>query len=456
MPANDATRKARQKAVEAAYADGFDPPTANQRNNSAIYEAAKRLKGATGSTLHTWWHFEKRTKAAGHKHFFPDETKHKPRPVEIGEGQPDDPSQLLFLRDRVKRLERERDDALRAAGAAGTFRSSVLGLMDDMPEPTEFAVSKSSSKHAPETIVLMATDWQWGETVNLGRMDGLNSYNREIATRRAERMFTTAISLATEHWAGPPPARMLLILGGDMISGEIHDELAKTNELLAIPALKDCAGALMGGIDLLLSELDCPIDVINLPGNHGRVTRKPESKLYAETSYDTLLGDILDLHYRGNPRVTFYAPQSGDALFTIDGWTFLATHGDRIGSRGGAGFVGAAATVARGFKRLIGDYAARGVMLDNILCGHFHTSLRLEEGFVSGTLVGPSEYSRDGRFRPRPASQLFLAVHPSRGVTQVREIYVGAPEEGSLYQGKSGGVVERPRYRVPAIGKLAS
>lgn len=453
MPATDAVRKARKTAVEAAYADGFDPPRKGQRNNSAIREAAKRL-GVDGSTIMAWWNSEKKEMAAKRSHFFPDEKKHKPRKIEIGPASAEDQSQLRFLRDKIARTERERDDALRAAGAAASFRSALLGLTDTMPEPMRFDARPTKGSHDPETIILMATDWQWGESVRLERMDGLNSYNRNIAVRRAQTMFSAALSLATEHWAGPPPARIILILGGDMVSGEIHDELAKTNELLAIPALKDCAGALMGGIDLLHSGLKCPIDVINIPGNHGRTTRKPESKLYVETSYDTLLGDILDLHYRNNSRVNFFAPASGDALFTIDGWSFLATHGDRIGSRGGMGFVGAAATVARGFKRLVADYAARGVSLDVCLCGHFHTSLRLEEGFCSGTLVGPSEYSRDGRFRPRPASQLFLAVHPRRGVTQVREIYVGSPDEGSLYQRRQK-APDRPRYRVPAIGRAA-
>jgi hypothetical protein len=223
-----------------------------------------------------------------------------------------------------------------------------------------------------------------------------------------------------------------------MISGEIHEELAKTNELASLPALKDVVGHVIAGVNLLLENFDCPIDVITIPGNHGRTTRKPEHKRNALVSYDTLVGDFVELYYQSSKRKrrpSFYTPASGDALISIFGWNFLITHGDRIGSRGGTGFGGAAYTVARGFKRVTHDYSARRVQLDYIVCGHFHSSYKLDEGYSSASLVGPSELSRDWRMVPQPASQLFLSVHPKRGVTQARDIHVGHPSEGTIYRG---------------------
>ena len=170
-------------------------------------------------------------------------------------------------------------------------------------------------------------------------------------------------------------------------------------------------GYVIVGINLLLDKLECPIDVIIIPGNHGRTTRRPESKLYVLTNYDSLVGDFVELYYQSSKRKRrpkFYSPASGDALMSLFGWNFLITHGDRIGSRGGTGFGGPIYTIARGFKRLTQDYAARRIQLDYIICGHFHCSYKLDEGYSSGSLVGPSEFSRDRRMVPHPASQLFL------------------------------------------------
>lgn len=336
----------------------------------------------------------------------------------------------------IRALRRERDELRSELSKVQTLRREVMRLADPI-EPVSFTLPPDRSADA-EIIVSMLSDIQYGEVVNLDEMDGVNSFSVEIADVRIERYFAGLVSLATRHWSGPPPARLVLVFGGDMISGEIHEELKRTNELNAIPALRRLAGRLIAGIAFLLEHLDCPVDIISLPGNHGRTSFKPESKGYAALSYDTLLTSVVEMHFAASgqwrDRLNFFIPSSGDAVFSIFGWRVLATHGDRIGSRGGAGFVGPAATVARGFKKLQMDYGARGIHVDFMLCGHFHTTLALEEGWVNGTLVGPSQYSRDWRYRPRPATQIFLSFHPSRGVTQQRLIQVGDPSEGIIYR----------------------
>ena len=361
------------------------------------------------------------------------------------------------LQNEIKRLKAENSALLSQISSAQDFSAALAGLSDPL-EPVTFQQEGRVSRSG-ETVVLFLSDLQWGELIDLGIMDGLNAYDTEIARARLKRVFQTAIQFMTDHWPSdsPAPERIILVLGGDMISGEIHEELAKTNTLLSIPALRDCAAYICAGIRMLREAVDCPIDIISVPGNHGRMTRKTESKLYAAHSFDTLLADLVELEFSNNGKwpkwFRMFKPMSGDALIWIYGYRFLITHGDRIGSRGGAGFVGTAATVARGFKKLVMDYAGRSITLDFIMCGHFHTALQLEEGICNGSLPGPSEYSRDLRFRPRPCVQAFLTVHPRHAVTQLRWINAGHPSEGELYTPKSapadGG---KPRFRIPAIG----
>jgi hypothetical protein len=367
-----------------------------------------------------------------------------------------DPVDLARLRKRVTELGRQLDDMTARTARAEDLRAGVFGLVGEPLAPTRFpAAAGGDAPASAETIVLFLSDLHWGERVDLAAMDGLNSFDLAIARRRLARWVRAVVDLATRHWSGPPPARLMLILGGDLVSGEIHAELAKTNEAKALPAVRDLAEHLIGAVETFLDALPCPVDVISLAGNHGRSTIKPESKEAVSTSYDTLVSHFVELGLRGRERVRFYVPPSVDAQFSVYGWRVMATHGDRIGSRGGQGFIGPAATAARGMKRIVADYAARGVHLDLILIGHFHTRLQLEEGFVNGSLPGPTEYSRDGRFRPHPAQQLFLTIHPRRLIAQVRWIEVGAPEEGALYQPPPEDRPLRPRYRIPALGTPA-
>lgn len=352
-----------------------------------------------------------------------------------------DPIERRRLKDLAAKAEARATDAERMAVTAASLREGVYRLAATPPLPPHWnaAPRNADGKHQ-EAIILNISDVHMGEVISLEQMGGRNSYNKAIAARRLERLFQSVVELGTEHWTGPPPSVIYVILLGDMISGEIHEELSKTNDLLAIPAVRDLSGHLIAGLNLLLANFECEIRVVSLPGNHGRVTRKPEAKAFAVDSYDTLVAWSVESWFaaRGEKRLTFSAPISGDALININGWNFLFTHGDRIGSRGGAGFIGPAATAARGMQRVMSDIAAaEGIVVDYVIIGHFHTPLELEQGFVNGCLGGPSEYSRSGRMRSHAASQLMLTVHPVRGIARRWHIQVGRPEEGSIYKGRA-------------------
>ena len=341
--------------------------------------------------------------------------------------------ELAKLRKRVKTFHRE-------TLTEEIIREKLMGLAAEPLRPPSWAIQRTKGGKAEEAIILMVSDLQWGEVVNYENMGGRNSYNMEIAALRLQRYFQHVCELGTEHWVGPPPAVIYLWLGGDLISGEIHEELAKTNDLLSIPAVRDVSTHIIAGIDLLLKTFKCDIRVVSTPGNHGRTTRKPESKDFAVNSYDTLVAWMVERWYvaRGEKRLTFSAPRSGDALVAINGWNVLFTHGDRIGSRGGQGFVGPAATAARGMKKLVQDYVAEGTVVDLIVMGHLHTALELEEGFVNPSLVGPSEYARSGRMRSKPAGQWMLSIHPKRCPARRWLVTVGVAAEGSVYKERGG------------------
>lgn len=365
-----------------------------------------------------------------------------------------DPIDVRRLKDDNRRLRDALMSAERRAAHAEDIRAGVLGLLDMPQQPVTFAAPAKGASSA-ETAVFVLSDLHWSETVKLAAMDGINSYNLEIARARLGRWAHTARDLLTKHWTGTAPARVIIILGGDLISGGIHPDLAKTDALASLPSVRDVAEHLRAAILIIKDAVACRVDVISLPGNHSRSTLKPEAKDVADTSYDVLVSDFLEMGLKGQTGIGFFAPSSPDALFSVYGWRVLASHGDRIGSRGGHGFIGPAAAAARGLKRMFADYAARGVHVDLIVICHFHTPLQLEEGLVNGSLPGPTEFSRDGRFRPHPAKQLFFTMHPRRMLPQIRWIEVGHPSEGSLYEPPPPDRMLRPRFRVRALSGKA-
>jgi len=320
---------------------------------------------------------------------------------------------LLLERKVVRRQLRVAQHEL---ARAGRLREYLFGLTRPAVSQPKWAISPRDSKRSPHVPVLVASDFQWGEVIRAGNMGGLNEFNTAVAERRYGLLIDRTIDISLSHLPKNRYAGIIYLRLGDMISGEIHPDLAETNDLKSIPAVRSLVGNEERGIKSLADAFG-HVWVISVPGNHGRPTRKPQSKRGAIDNFDTLSAWWLESMFVNDPRVSFHTPESGDALFSIFGERYLATHGDRIGSRGGEGFIGPAATIARGMKRTHDQYARYGTPITRMFVGHFHVALDLEYGWSNGSLPGYSEFARDGRMTPSAPEQWLIFFHPRYGAT---------------------------------------
>ena len=318
--------------------------------------------------------------------------------------------------DRIAALGKQLKEAHREINAGEDVRKAIFGLADQPIDPPAWTVPAAPSKSKPGIPVLFASDFQWGEVIKPNELDGINAFNGEIARARYRRLIERTVDLCKHHMVNPDYPGIVYLRGGDMVSGEIHQELRETNEMQSIPAVIDLVEQEVAGIRVLVERFG-KVHVISVPGNHGRTTIKPHAKLFVATNYDYLIACVLEREFRGDKRVTFSTPMSGDARFALFGWWFLLTHGDRIGSSGGQGFIGPAATITRGMKKLVDYYTALGQHVDWTLVGHFHTRMELEYGLSNGSLTGYSEYAKQFRMKPQPPEQWLFFVHPVHGLT---------------------------------------
>lgn len=328
------------------------------------------------------------------------------------------------LRQRLKSETRRADDA-------EDLRDGVFGLTLEDLSPPEWPV-RTPSKHANASIhkpILFTSDFQFGEVVRPEEIDGMNAFNRDIFVERYDRMIRKTIQWCraigadpeTGGWGATYPEGIIYLRGGDAISGEIHQELSDTNDFGAVPAVRELIRIEAAGIRRLRDHFG-RVHVISIPGNHGRTTIKPRSKGYVHTNYETLLSWWLASELRGDAGITSEVPESGEAYFVAEGWRFLLTHGDRIGAGGGRGFIGAAAPITKGHLKVRLNSFAAGQPIDYVLTGHFHTSMKLPQGFANGTIVGYNEYAKSLQLDPDCAKQWLLFAHKARVYGQELEL----------------------------------
>jgi hypothetical protein len=231
----------------------------------------------------------------------------------------------------------------------------------------------------------------------------------------------------------------VVALNGDLVSGDIHDELRRTNALTAHEQIYLATDELAAGL-LKLAEAFGSLLVVVTPGNHGRTTEKTHAKRTAALSYDTLIGEQLRRHFDHDPRISFIIAQGADAVYPVMGWTVFQSHGDALGSGGGKGFAGPVLPIIRGAKAVDWQAALQRQHYDIKLTAHYHTSANPGGGVLAnGSVVGYNEYANRIRAGVEVPQQWLALITERWGLRERLEIKLEDPEPPA-----------KPRYRGPA------
>jgi hypothetical protein len=357
-----------------------------------------------------------------------------------------DPIKLRAATDEIARLRSTVKYLERRVGEAENHREHLLDLA---PEPArlepKFLRNGDGKGRGRQAVVLHLSDLHVGETVNREEVAGVNSYDIGIARKRIGRLFETTSVLMTSAWPASDgaPEKLNILLGGDLISGAgLHPEHAETDGGTAFEQVKYAAHYISAGVLRLHEELKerfkkpVPIDCISVVGNHGRSTfGKPRTKLVTLQSYDTLVADFIEAALRQIPTIRHFQPRGFDAYFDVAGWPALLTHGDRMGSGGGTGFIGPMATIVKGHRKIVDTEYRQRRPVRWVFSGHFHTTGMSPFGFANGSGVGYGEFAKALRADPEPAQQNFMVFHERHGLLRYMPIGMGSRDEGTIYDG---------------------
>lgn len=333
--------------------------------------------------------------------------------------------------------------------AKATERSSAARLKDALKEiaalnerianlewghnvtlkPAEWALrptgSSGRSLHIPTGLF---SDAQAGEVVRADETETPWDYSSEIFRQRYRKMISMWIDLALNHagsrWEYP---HFVYCRNGDLISGGLHVDLRELGEDSTV--IEQCelvAEEESSGIEKLVEAFGKVI--VETPGgggNHDRNTFKPPSKLAWARTYDRLIHKLLSKHFARDPRVIFHTSKSPDIRFPVFNKTIFMSHGDKIGSSGGMGFIGPGATILRGWQKLLMEQAQLGYHFDMIFTGHFHYPMALPTlGIGNGSFTGTTEFGKLFRFSPQPPLQFLAFFHELHGCIDIRPIYI--------------------------------
>lgn len=301
-------------------------------------------------------------------------------------------------RSNVKALQKELDRA--------DLRLDVAAALGNAKPPRPIRKKRGAGKRRQATAVLMASDWHVEERVDPRTVNGENEYTPAIATQRAERLAMAATWRVEAERSAFDIRNGVLWLGGDLITGYIHEELQEGNFLSPVEAVLFAQQLAIRLIDrLLLLDFE-RLDILCDHGNHGRTTVKTRVGTSAQNSYEWLLYQQIAMHYADTPTVTVHVNAGRVGYHEIYSTTLRHTHGDTIRSAGGVGGI---------FPSLFKQIARwdTHTRADVTILGHFHTYQSLPQVVTNGSLIGPSAYAQ--AFAYEQPQQAFFLIDAERG-----------------------------------------
>jgi hypothetical protein len=328
----------------------------------------------------------------------------------------DEPARLAKERDAWKKAARDAEFALEASQRR--LRLSDALATAQITAPKWAKPAKKKARRA--TALVLLSDLHLDEVVKPDEMLDLNAYNRDIALKRLKKVTQAVPTVARDHLSGFDYDGCVLLLGGDIFTGIIHEELKETNAAPILASLEYWLDPMAAAIQLLRDEFE-KLLVVSVVGNHGRMSQKWRYKGAVEDNFDWFLARQLARHFAGDKRISWHIPLALDAYFDVYGFRHLLTHGNQ--ARGGSGIAGLMTPLALfDHRKRRRDASTIGAATHTWL-GHWHQLLLLNGMTVNGSLKGYDEYAFGSNFPYEDPQQAFAVITPEHNVTIQTALY---------------------------------
>tara|TARA_R110002020_G_scaffold159828_3_gene343992 strand:+ start:4094 stop:5410 length:1317 start_codon:yes stop_codon:yes gene_type:complete len=302
------------------------------------------------------------------------------------------------------------------------------------PVPVIPPSNNDSMGQHPQTMVAVLTDTHVGERVALNQMAGLNDYDLNKFNRRLSGWASQVLNLATYRRNICDVNELVVPLLGDIISGDIHEELSRSNIDNCMIQMLSAAHVISQALMYLAPHFES-VRVPCVVGNHGRMTRKPPMKdKYMD--WDYMVYQWIAAFCARQSNITFQIPKTFAQIINICNRKVLLFHGDSISGGGSSQSIHRMVSAMRGvtqFRQAIETTVVKhdGDLSDvftDVMLGHFHRVDTYDIGtgsaWICGTTKGGDEFSLNRLQAVSAPKQVVTYWHPVYGNVGTEIVYL--------------------------------
>lgn len=343
--------------------------------------------------------------------------------------------EVKYLRGEITRLEGEREKYEKEQGGLLSLFRTLRETVETM-EPPKVIYKPPTRKKVANPIVHVShwCDWHEGAVQHSDEIEGFNEFTPELLRYRLRNCILDQLEWVELHRKNYQIDVSHDLFTGDLISGDIHEELRRTNEYpVPVQAIK--AGDLVAEVVAMKAPhyKKVVVDFVTAD-NHSRLTHKPQSSEAGLNCWGYVTAHHAQARLANFSNVEFNIHPVIQKVVTVSRRRYLLTHGDRIRGWSGFPYYGierkAGREAVRRMRKILADtdmVARKGgdydpsLLLDKdrvgyhrMIMGHWHAPMAHPWFWIGGSASGTTAYDHQEGREAEP-TQCAWFVHPFHG-----------------------------------------
>lgn len=323
------------------------------------------------------------------------------------------------LKRKNKELESRLQMYRREHGKLQVFFDEVISLIEPIKEREPISLNDRLMKGSPVVPVMHLTDIHMGAVQEPNEIEGFNAYSPDIAKERAIDFTSRWLKWVKYQTKAYNIKDAVVLITGDLISGDIHEELKVTNAYPTPVQVAEASMLVAEMISIIAPYFKNVTVHFVSEDNHSRLTKKPQAKEAGLNSLNYLVGVMIQAHLAllSNVKMNIYPML--EKVVEVNDRLYLLSHGHNV--RGWMGMPW------YGIERKVGKEAqarmqiimqefekARTIGFHKYVFGHFHTPIDTPLYSCGSSLQGTDAYDHQvGRYA-QPGQSAWL-VHSRNG-----------------------------------------
>lgn len=232
------------------------------------------------------------------------------------------------LKETIREKDKILDEYRKEHGRLELFFDDIAAHINPI-EPIKVEYSDPGTDTI-YNVAMQIADMHMGSVQEASEIEGFGEYNASICDRRSLEYAKRFVEWVERKRRSYRINDVSVLVTGDLVSGDIHDELRVTNEFPVTVQCVRAAELLAKQIIILAPNFErITIEFIGAD-NHGRLTKKPQAKEEGLNSFNYLVGYMASLHLARFSNVEFNLYPLHEKVIHVGSRQYLLSHGHGI------------------------------------------------------------------------------------------------------------------------------